>query len=129
MKRFGLIAGLLAGFTCNSLNLEDYLTSPSEDTVVGANDDPLIRRELDRRDRFEKQYRKSFLGILALADEMGLAKARKKIARLAAWVTRERARWQAFDKAHPTIYATVAARKRAYDRLDPNTWTWPPSAC
>ncbi len=125
MKRLGLIASLMVCTAITELDLDDYWLGTASAQSLADDDDDGVRKELARRDQFQKKYHKAFSAIMALADEFGAAKVRDLIEWLACRVTHERARRQAFDKKHPEIYATAEAKRRAYDQLDPNKWAWP----
>jgi hypothetical protein len=126
MKRLGLLATLMVCTTITQLDLDDYwLNAPSSAQSLVDDDDDSVRKELKHRKEFQENYQKAFSAILVLVDEFGAAETRELIEWVAGRVTMVRARWQAFDKKHPEIYATAEAKRRAYDQLDPNKWFRP----
>ena len=91
----------------------DQRAATGHATMTTNTDDDLIREELDRRSRYDKQHKKALLRLLTRPEtrEEDQAWQRTRVIREA---QQEIERRMAFDEKHPGIYNSVEEQQQAY---------------
>jgi hypothetical protein len=87
-------------------------------TVTADTDGDLIREELSRRSKFDKQHKKALLRLLMQPEAREENQAWQRT-RVVGETAREIARRMEFDERHPSIYKTDEERQQAYAVFNP----------
>ena len=89
-------------------------------TTAYADDADIIREELRRRSKFDKQHKKALLRLMTQPEAREGNQAWQRT-RLVGETALEVERRMAFDENHPRIYKTAEERQQAYAVFNPTT--------
>ena len=117
MFKTAFMLAVIGATAANEMDLDDYTEVGTVQTDVD-DDDDAVRKELHRRDGFDKLHKKALMRLLLRpeAREGDRAWQRKRVATEA---VAEIARRMEFDERHPRIYKSKEEERRAYTVFDP----------
>ena len=98
----------------------DQRAATGHATVMTDADDDIIRGELNRRFKFDRQHKKALIRVLPRPEAREEDQAWQRT-RVIGEAAQEIERRMTFDENHPCIYKTAEERDQAYAALNPVT--------